>query len=649
MRDQFEGGSSLRDEIAARAASKTAQRPDPPLDRTVLSDVDKAELMRWGHGEAAQFPIASCVHLAISQQAALTPHRTAILFDDHEMTYAQLDDRSSRLAKYLTDTGVRQGTVVGLCVERSFELMIAVLGLFKCGATLLPLDLTYPKEWIDYVISDAACEFIIAHKQQRALLPRNVSRVVDLADGSWVQSGATTTVNCDPNATIYVVYTSGSTGRPKGVMVSHRPLINIVCAHRELMPQPQEPRTLQFASINFDVSFHESVFTWLAGGTLILIRSDDRKDPDRLLNTINLHRVDTLFMPPSMLRLMAEQVESNNAPACLRNIVVSGERLEITPAIREMRKRVPALEIHNHYGSNESHVVTTFKLSSTESDWPTFPSAGKPIANALVYVLDENGALLAPGLPGEAYLGGAGIAQGYIGRPDLTAERFVDNPFDRGGPKLYRSGDIVRWREGGCLEFVGRADFQVKIRGFRVELGEIEEVLLKHERVSHAVVTALADPSKDQTLIAYVVLRNRSPLDVHELKAYLRARLPEYMVPAACMRLDSIPLNHNGKIDRSRLPEPNASAFAWAEYEAPQSSAERTIAALWSEILGVSSVGRHDDFFNLGGNSLKAQRMLARLRHLLDVDVSFGTLLSHRTPSRLIPVLRRRPPTEESN
>jgi amino acid adenylation domain-containing protein len=594
----------------------------------------------WGRGPERIFAAGPCVHRAFAAQAALTPSRLAAVFGDRLLTYAELEERSGRLAAYLQRRGARVGVRIGLCAERSFEMLIGILGIFKCGGICVPLDLSYPAEWIEYVLADARCDFILNYRTARPI-PGSNAQEIDLEEPHWMALAPTDAVATMPGCVIYVVYTSGSTGRPKGVMVSHRPLMNIIQAHRELMPIPAQPRTLQFASINFDVSFHETFFTWLNGGTLFLISDEDRKQPARLSSVIRKHAIDTLFLPPSMLRLLAESIADTDPPGSLRNVVVSGERLEITPALHELHRRLPELEIHNHYGSNESHVVTVAMLAASDVLWPVLPLAGRPVANATIHVLDEGMKLQPVDTPGEAYLGGAGVADGYLNRADLTAERFVANPFDAAGSRLYKSGDRVRWRPGGAIEFLGRTDFQVKIRGYRVEPGEIEAVLLTHPDVSHAVVTARADPSGETGLVAYVVGRGNSSLRTSDLRAHMKRSLPHYMIPTACVRLDALPLNPNGKIDRNSLPAPDESAYEVLPFEPPSTTAEAAIAVLWADLLGLHRVGRHDNFFDLGGNSLKAVRMLLRLRQQLNDSVSLGTLLQHPTPAQLAEILER--------
>ena len=600
-----------------------------------------SQLLAWSRGPERHFEVDSCVHQAFTSQAALTPSRLAAVYDGKTMSYAELDERSGRLAAYLQQLGVTAGVRVGLCAERSLEMWIGILAVFKCGGVCLPLDLSYPAEWVEFVLADARCEFILTYRVGRPALATHGATLIDLEETPWLDSDRINAVAAVPEAIIYVVYTSGSTGRPKGVMVSHRPLVNIICAHRELMPSPPRPRTLQFASLNFDVSFHETFFTWLSGGTVFLISDGDRKEPLRLATVLDRHEIDTLFLPPSMLRLLAEALVGIDPPLSLRNIVVSGERLEITPALRELHRRLPELAIHNHYGSNESHVVTVAKLGPADAEWPVFPLAGKPVANATVYVLGDEMSLQTVDTPGEAYLGGTGLAAGYLNRPDLTAERFVADPFGPAGARLYKSGDRVRWCMEGEVEFLGRTDFQVKIRGFRVEPGEIEQVLLTHPEVCHAVVTARADPTGELGLVAYVVGRANSSLSTHDLRRHLKRSLPSYMVPAACVRLDSLPLNPNGKIDRHGLPAPGTSAYEAPTFEPPRSPQEIAIAALWAEVLGLARVGRDDNFFDLGGNSLKAVRMLARLRRQHSASATLGTLLQRPTPAQLAALLER--------
>jgi amino acid adenylation domain-containing protein len=605
------------------------------------ADPRSAELLAWSRGPTRRFEVESCVHGAFTAQARLTPQTPAAVCGDRTLTYAELDERSGRLAAYLQRQGVTTGSMVGLCAERSFELLIGVVALFKCGGICLPLDLSYPTEWVKFVLADARCDFILTYGVGRSSLTTRGATLIDLEEMPWRDSTPTNSVASDPEATIYVVYTSGSTGRPKGVLVSHRPLMNIICAHRELTPIPSQPRTLQFASLNFDVSFHETFFTWLSGGTVFLISDEERKQPRCLAEVLERHNIDTLFLPPTMLRLLAEGLVGTDPPHSLRNIVVSGERLEITPALREWHSRLPKLAIHNHYGSNESHVVTVATLATTDPEWPVFPLAGQPVANATVYILGEDMNLQPPGVPGEAYLGGAGLASGYVNRADLTAERFVADPFGPPGSRLYKSGDRVRWSPGGAVEFLGRTDFQVKIRGYRVEPGEIEQALLTHPGICHAVVTARADSAGETALVAYVVGRADSSFNTHDLRVHLKRSLPSYMIPAACVRLDSLPLNPNGKIDRQGLPPPQDSAYEASTSEPPRTPQEAAIASLWAEVLGRESVGRDDNFFDLGGNSLKAVRMLARLRRQQGARVTLGTLLHRPTPACLAALLEQ--------
>ena len=605
------------------------------------ADERRAELLAWSRGPTRRFEVESCVHNAFTAQARMTPGIAAAVWGDRAMTYAELDERSGCMAAYLHRQGVTTGSMVGLCAERSFEMLIGVVALFKCGGICLPLDLSYPTAWVEFVLADARCDFILTHGVGRLGFATGHATVIDLEEAPWRDATATASVASEPEATIYVVYTSGSTGRPKGVMVSHRPLMNIICAHRELMPTPSQPRTLQFASLNFDVSFHETFFTWLSGGTVFLISDEERKQPRRLAAVLERHNIDTLFLPPTMLRLLAEGLAGTDPPYSLRNIVVSGERLEITPALREWRNRLPQLEIHNHYGSNESHVVSVAKLMTTDPEWPVFPLAGKPVANAIVYILGEDMTLQPTGVPGEAYLGGAGLASGYVNRADLTAERFVADPIGPPGARLYKSGDRVRWCPGGAVEFLGRTDFQVKVRGYRVEPGEIEQALLTHPAICHAVVTARADSAGEMVLVAYVVGRSGSSFNTHDLRVHLKRSLPSYMVPAACVRLDSLPLNLNGKIDRQSLPPPPESAYEAATSEPPRTPKEAAIAALWTEILGREHIGRDDNFFDLGGNSLKAVRMLASLRRQQGDSVTLGTLLHRPTPAQLAALLEQ--------
>ncbi|WP_159054875.1 non-ribosomal peptide synthetase, partial [Streptomyces sp. NRRL WC-3723] len=432
-----------------------------------------------------------------------------------------------------------------------------------------------------------------------------------------------------PDHPAYVIYTSGSTGRPKGVIMPAGALVNLLEWHHEAIGGAPGTRAAQFTAISFDVSAQEMLSALMFGKTLVIPDEDVRRDAARFVKWLDEHEVEELFAPNLVLEAVAEAaVEQERALPRLRTIAQAGEALTLNRVVREFHASTPERVLHNHYGPTETHVVTAHTLSGAPDSWPLTAPIGRPIANTRAYVLGSGLELVAPGVVGELYVAGAGVARGYLGKPGMTAERFVADPYaSEPGTRMYRTGDLVRWNQDGELEFVGRADHQVKIRGFRIEPGEIENVLTEHPHITQAAVVVREDQPGRTRLVAYVV--TRETLRPEEAREFVRERLPENMVPSAVALLDSLPLTVNGKLDRAALPAPDFTPTgSGRETRTPQ---EQIICDLFAQVLGLPRVGVDDDFFELGGHSLLATRLIARIRAAFSVEIGLRTLFEART------------------
>ncbi|MEV4359097.1 amino acid adenylation domain-containing protein [Nonomuraea sp. NPDC049625] len=548
-----------------------------------------------------------CLHRLFEQQADRTPDAVAVEFEGAALTYAELDRRANRLAHLLRGLGVGPEVPVALHVRRSLDLPVALLGILKSGGAYVPLDPSYPEGRLTQVLGRVDTPVLVTHRALAGGLPHERPVHVDTdLDGQpehRPDSGVT------PDDLAYILFTSGSTGQPKGVAMPHRPVANLMAWHSGAY------RSLQFTALGFDVSVQEIFSTWAYGGTLIMVSDEVRRDPAALLDHIARTRVERIFLPFVALQSLAGA--GVEPPATLREVITAGEQLQVTPQLERFVK--PWMTLHNQYGPTEGAIIDiAHTLTGPPADWPRLPPIGKPVTGVQALILNRLGHEAPDGVPGELHLGGACLARGYHGQPELTRERFITW---RDGRRLYRTGDLARRNEAGEIEFLGRADDQVKIRGYRVEPGEIAAVLAGHPAVREAFVMAL-----EGRLVAYVVA-DGTP----ELRPYLAGRLPEYMVPSTFVALDALPVNPSGKVDRHALPDPGQSVRTVA---APLTPVEQTVAAIWQEVLG-GAVGRHDNLFELGGHSLNATRIASRLHEALDVRVPLRTLFAHPTVAEL--------------
>jgi amino acid adenylation domain-containing protein len=591
-------------------------------------------------GHSLPAPMQATVHELFEQQARTTPYNVAVTHGDNFLTYAQLDAKANQLARHLRDHGIAPDHVVGICLTRSLSMIVTVLGVLKAGGAYLPLDPYYPAERLGHMLEDASPTLLLTEADLSITLPTTRTPMLLLQDPAKVgydylhEPLTATEIKATPGHLAYVIYTSGSTGRPKGTAMPHHPMVNLIQWHRQNLGSGVGEHVLQFSALSFDVAFQEIFSTLCTGGTLVLVDEWIRKDAQALLELLSARSITRLFIPPLMLQALAESSTHNpTLSLTLRDIICAGEQLRITPEIATFFHRLPrsramhGCRLHNHYGPTETHVVTALTLAGDPKLWPALPTIGRPITNSRIYILDEQHRVVPTGTPGELYVGGVGMARGYLARPELTLERFLDDPFDpRPGSRMYRTGDLGRRREDGTIEYLGRNDQQVKIRGYRIELGEIEAKLLSHPGIKDAVVIARetnsADGLAEKQLVAYVTPRDTRLPIVAELREHLKAALPAYMIPNAIVILKALPVTPNGKLDRHRLPDPEPTAYVVRPYEPPTEGVEHLLASIWAKLLRVKLIGRDDNFFELGGHSLLIVQLMEHLRRLgLTADI----------------------------
>jgi amino acid adenylation domain-containing protein len=579
----------------------------------VLPEAERALVLEEWNRTDAEYPADRCVHALFEAQAERTPDAVAVRFEEEALSYAELNARANRLAHHLAGLGVRPETRVGICLERGPEMVVSVLAVLKAGGAYVPLDPAYPAERLAFMLADAAVPVLVTQASLRAALPAGDGVAVVRVDGDGARIAEESAENPErgvsPDHLAYVIYTSGSTGTPKGVMVPHRGVPNLARVAAARMDIDAASRVLQFASLSFDVSVWEMFSALLAGATLVMASSEALLPGPGLLETLRRGRVTVATLPPSVLSILSP----DGLPE-LRTVVSAGEAVDAATVERWSGGRA----FVNAYGPTEITVCAT--SARCEADGRV-PAIGRPLENLRTYVLDAAGRPAPAGVAGELYVGGLGVVRGYLGRPALTAGRFVPDPFGgEPGARLYRTGDRVRWRQDGMLEFLGRLDEQVKIRGFRIEPGEIEAALHRHAGVRECIVVARQAASGDARLVGYVV----GTADAGALRAHLRQSLPDYMVPGAFVVLEQLPLTPNGKIDRRALPDPDLGAGE--DRAAPRTPTEEILAGLWGELLGVDGVGPDDEFFALGGHSLLATRLVSRIREAFGVEMPIRTI-----------------------
>ncbi|HYO62150.1 MAG TPA: amino acid adenylation domain-containing protein, partial [Pyrinomonadaceae bacterium] len=602
-------------------------------DLSLLSEAESRQVLRDWNDTATDYPRAECLHELFERQAARTPEAAAVVYGAQSLTYAELNQRANRLARHLRALGVGPGAMVGLCVERSAEMVVALLAILKAGGAYVPLDPQYPAERLAFMIEDAAVPVLLTQQSLRASLPADESRAVLCLDTEWHLVAGLPAENL-PNLNAadelaYVIYTSGSTGKPKGVCVPHRAVSRLVFDTNYVSLRPDD-RMAQVSNSSFDAATFEIWGALLHGAQLVGISKDVALAPLELAARIKEERVGVMFLTTALFNQIARAMP--DAFASMRYVLFGGEAADPN-SVREVALNGPPEHLMNVYGPTENTTFSTwFRVREVAEGVHTIP-IGAPISNTRAYVLDRRQRPVPVGVAGELYLGGDGLARDYLNRPALTAERFVPDPFtDEPGARLYRTGDLVRFLADGQIEFVGRIDQQVKIRGFRIELGEIEAVLNEHESVSESVVVAREDAPGERRLVGY--LTGAPGLKIGDVRSYLKERLPDYMVPSFFVLLDELPLTVNGKVDRRRLPEPSREAAA-GERERARTAAEEMVANVFGQVLKVGAVGVGESFFELGGHSLLATQVMSRVREAFGVELPLRTLFEHPTVGEL--------------
>ncbi|WP_207309469.1 non-ribosomal peptide synthetase [Streptomyces kasugaensis] len=611
-----------------RVLAHMAERPgEAAAALPLLDERERGELVTWPD-DTAPLPAGRTVQALFEARAAAAPTAVAAVCEGRSLSYGELNARANRLAHHLAERGVGPDTLVAICAERSLEMVVGLLAILKAGGAYVPLDPAYPAERLAHMLRDSAPALLLTQAGLRPALPADAPPVLclDSDQAAWAAAPASDPVVPRlPDHLAYVIYTSGSTGRPKGVAQTWRSLDNLIHwqLHHAAPDSPAPARVLQFASVSFDVSFQEIWSTLCQGATLVLMGEERHRELGTLRHFLADQAVQRAFLPAAVLQQIA--VLDNDAiagPPLGCEIVTAGEALRVGDELRACLTGLGGARLYNQYGPTETHVVSQHVLTCADAaDWPTLPPIGRPIAQARLYVLDARLEPVPLGTVGELYIGGVSLARGYLGRPALTAEKFLPDPFAGPGARMYRSGDLARRLADGTVDFAGRADDQVKLRGFRVEPGEVESVLQQVAGVREAAVLVREDAPGDRHLVGYLV----GEVTVRAVREQLRLRLPEHLVPTRWVALERLPLTVNGKLDRRALPAPGRQSGD-AAYQAPRNGREARMAAIWAEVLRRERVGVHDDFFALGGHSLLATRLIHLVNQRMSAQLSLRSL-----------------------
>lgn len=616
-------------------------------DFPLLTAEEHQQFSAWNNTEA-EYPADLCIHELVEAQVLRTPNSSAVEYGGSRLTYRELNQRANQLAHFLQKRGIGPEAKVGVCLRRSLELPVALLAVLKAGAACVPLDPAYPKERLTYMLEDSQISLVLTQPGLFAKVADFNAEVINLETDSKLFSEESCENVCsgvNPSNLAYVIYTSGTTGKPRGVMLEHRGLVNHNFAAIKLYGLGPQDRVLQFSSISFDIAIEEIFPTWISGGTLVLKTADADLAANEFLSWIRQRKITVLDLPTAYWHELVRQLSDlrQPLPETLRLVIVGGEKASAI-ALSDWRK-VAGTKVRwvNTYGPTEASVIATSYEPGFE--YPTQLPIGQPIANTQIYILDSHLQRVPVGVRGELYIGGSGLARGYLNRPDLTAAKFIANPFREGGSsRLYKTGDMARYAPDGNIEFLGRSDDQIKIRGFRVELDEIETVLNQHPAIEQAVVTTRENDLGENSLVAYLVPTKTANLLWTEVMRFLEARLPEYMLPSSLVMVETIPLTPNGKLDRRALPAPSGadSAGGAENFAGPRDALEAQLVKIWESILGKSPIGIRQNFFALGGHSLLAVRLVHRIGQETGRKLAIAALLQAPTVEQLAEMLRER-------
>ena len=605
-------------------------------DIQLLGEDEKNQLIHQFNRTEALYPREMLIHQLFEEQVAKTPDNIAVIFKDTQLTYRELNGKTNQLARYLRNKGVKAESIVGIMVERSLEMIIGIMGILKAGGAYLPIDPGYPEERIEFMLEDSGVTLLLSHRKFDSIKIQDHIESIFLED-ELLYTGDNTNLayNTTSHNLVYVIYTSGSTGKPKGSLIEHHSLINRLTWMQKKYPINQCDTILQKTPFTFDVSVWEMFWWSLRGARVCFLEPGAEKDPGKIVESIEKNRITVIHFVPSMLNAFLEYLKVTGETrkiASLKQVFASGEALTAAQ-VRTFKmlfgKRT--VKLANLYGPTEATIDVSYFDCITEEDLEIIP-IGKPIDNIQLLIFNKQMQLQPVGVAGELYIAGVGLARGYLNREKLTREKFVVNPLTP-SPKMYRTGDLAKWRSDGNIEFLGRIDHQVKIRGFRIELGEIESRLLTHEMIKEAVVIVKENSTSDKYLCAYIVAKKE--LKVRELQEYLGQTLPEFMFPSYFVQLPKLPLTQNGKIDRKALPEPDRAIKTGTKYEVPVNEVEVKLAEVWREVLGIERIGVNNNFFELGGHSLKATILASKIHQACNVEVPLQEIFQKPTISEL--------------
>ena len=639
---------TLLEGIIADPGQRVCQLP-------LLTKFEKQQLLGDWNNIHENYLQDKCIHQLFEEQVERTPHNVAVVFENNSLTYQQLNTRANQLAHYLQELGVKPDTLVGICVERSLEMIVGILGILKAGGAYVPLDPEYPQERLSFMLEDSQVKVLVTQAKLVESIPEHQAQLICL-DTDWEKIAQNITSNpenkSEPENLTYIIYTSGSTGKPKGVLVNHANVVRLFAATDSRYHFNSQDVWTLFHSYAFDFSVWEMWGALLYGGRLVIVPYLVTRSPELFYELLCQEKVTILNQTPTAFRQLIQAEESlkgdispllkevrgdRSSPTdndlSLRLIIFGGESLEINslqPWFDRHGDQLPQLV--NMYGITETTVHVTYRPLSMADVNSTASVIGRPLPDLQVYLLDQYLQPVPVGVPGEMYVGGAGVAKGYLNRPELTTERFISSPFEHSN-KLYKTGDLARYWPNGELEYLGRIDNQVKIRGFRIELGEIEALLASHPQIWETVVLVWDDTAGDKRLVAYIVPQPEITIIIDEIRQFLKAKLPDYMVPNAFVILEALPLTTNGKIDRRALPPPNLDISD--KYVAPSTPIEEILVNIWSEVLKVEKVGINDNFFELGGHSLLATQLVAQIRDRLKIELPLRQLFNTATLAEL--------------
>ncbi len=592
----------------------------------ILSKEEKDKLLYDFNSDKIEYPKDKTIHELFEEQVKRTPHNIAVIYEDKQLTYDELNMKANKLARVLRKKGVKADSIVGIMVERSLEMIVGILGILKAGGAYLPIDPDYPKERVEYILKDSKSKLLLIRKKSSNNIDF-LGETIDLLDEELYRCERNNLERINNSKSLaYIIYTSGSTGNPKGVMVEHKSVINTLVCMEKKYPLGHEDTHLLKTKFTFDVSVSE-LFGWFVGsGKLVIMSSNEEKDISAIINLIEKHKVTHINFVPAMLNLFMESIGDDlDKINSLKYVFAAGEELK-TDIVSNFYSKFNTIRLENLYGPTETSIYSSRYSVDKNLKYISIP-IGNPIENTQIYIMNNN--QLAPiGVAGELCISGDGLARGYLNKPELTAEKFIENPY-KSGERIYKTGDLARWLPDGNIEFLGRIDHQVKIRGFRIELGEIEAQLLKKEKINESVVIAREDEGGNKYICAYIVgTRN---FTVKELRECLLKELPEYMIPSYFVQLEVMPLTPNGKIDRKRLPRPEGAMDIGIEYEGARNEVEESLVKIWRDTLKVDVIGINDNFFELGGHSLKAMSLVNKICKELNVEISLGEIFRNST------------------